>query len=200
MATKKDSASVKESEENARLFVRTVLKTHLLSYDAAIEWERNQQRLQNEMLGLKDIAALWVAEEELADFRENPPPNLDEFLRTKCAEQIENKLPPSPLRDYTLHVLRKPSQRTLQRKGKNDRDFAIYFAVNVAIWKGLRRTRNSAQRHKGGPHSACSLVAEELKEFGIELKEDGVLKVCEDQKKPAQKFSDMMRLAETLEK
>jgi hypothetical protein len=43
---------------------------------------------------------------------------------------------------------------------------------------GLKATRSRHQRYTNGAHSACSLVAEELKAaFGLHLSEDAVEKI-----------------------
>ena len=49
---------------------------------------------------------------------------------------------------------------------------------------GLAPTRNPAARYSGGAHSACSLVAEELKKMGVRrCNEDAVQKIYKKFKK-----------------
>jgi hypothetical protein len=104
----------------------------------------------------------------------------DYTLRILCARQIERTLPPSRWRDYVVQDLQRhdpPGKWELHRNGINVRNAAIRHAVKKAYDMGLSPTRNTAQRDTGGAHSACSLVAEELKGLGICLSEDAVQKI-----------------------
>lgn len=104
----------------------------------------------------------------------------DQVLRELAADRLERAVPPSPWRDYALCVLRRPaapSQEVLRRGGIGSRNETITWAVRKAEHLGLAVTRNRAQRDNGGPHSACSLVAEELLRFGVCLSEDAIEKI-----------------------
>jgi hypothetical protein len=126
-----------------------------------------------------DIAAILNRGFEIGSHEEHAD-DFDEMLRAYCADKIEAALPPSPWRDYAIRMLRRPAPPSpwiLRRKGASERNFTIFKAVRLAEIKGLKPTRNQAQRYKGGAHSACSLVAEELKRFGIHLGEDAIEKL-----------------------
>jgi len=69
-------------------------------------------------------------------------------------------------------------QNAVRHSGKHDeRNGRIARCVEYAINAGLKATRSRHQRYTGGAHSACSLVADELKAEGIHLSEDAVEKI-----------------------
>jgi len=111
----------------------------------------------------------------------------DYIFRAMCANRIERALPPSPWRDYALQALRRPdppSRDALLRHGMSERNLTIRIAVLTAVGLGLAPTRNPAARYTGGAHSACSLVAEELKKMGVRrCNEDAVQKIYKKFKK-----------------
>src|SRR5262249_57285206 len=100
-------------------------------------------------------------------------------------------------RDYALTTLRRaapPSEKATRRNGRLHRDHMISWAVLFAEFAGLAPTRNQAQRYKdGAAHSACSLVADELKKRGISVSEDAVQKIW-------RKYASIFRLVKTSEK
>ena len=109
-----------------------------------------------------------------ASFGEAPSPLLREPPPLAQLKRL-----PAPWRDYILFMVQgPPSQNAKRRIGKHDsRNSQIREAVERARDAGLKATRNRDQRHTGGAHSACSLVAEELKKAGLHLSEDAVEKV-----------------------
>lgn len=86
---------------------------------------------------------------------------------------------PAPWRDYLLFTLQGPSsQNAVRRSGKHgERNSKIRLCVEGALDAGLKATRSRHQRYIGGAHSACSLVADELKALGLHLSEDAVEKI-----------------------
>jgi hypothetical protein len=192
-------------EDKARVLVRRILERGPLFLDDAIKKERDWRRWRKE----------WGAEAEhvpekaaiLNELFEKFPEKLycklnkmqraeleecDELLRALCADKIEAALPPSPWRDYAIRALRRPappSPETLRRSGAAERNFTIAKAVLFAEGRGgLKPTRNRAQRYRGGAHSACSLVAEELKRFGVHLGEDAIEKLYRRRRQEHQRF------------
>jgi hypothetical protein len=206
MANKKNSAPA--DEDKVRTAVRRTLKWGLpLTPDDAIEKVREGEQLRAELISSVFFTALASkpAEPKLSDWgamafvyqalanadavdhsvragNNEEAQYHDYILRMLCAHQLERALPPSGWRDYVLRVLRRPappSQKTLRRGGIEIRNRAIGYAAFMAVGLGLNLTRNPARRDKDGPHSACSLVAEELKSVGIHLGEDAVGKICD---------------------
>jgi hypothetical protein len=90
---------------------------------------------------------------------------------------LEHNVPPSPWRDYILFILR--NTRPVMPAGMKHtwRDWTISAAVECGREAGLDTTRGRHQRYINGVHSACSLVADELKEVGLHLSEDAVEKI-----------------------
>ena len=212
MARKKNSALVNNREEKARAEVRHALRDlpttsadaikkerEFLSFAAARLSERtdiNIDRLLEQLVDVhnglldrffdvhkRDAFRLSISDAHKGDaFRDH-----DYIVRAICANRIERALPPSPWRDYALQVLRRPdppSRDALLRNGMSERNYTILFAVLTAVRLGLAPTRNPAARYSGGAHSACSLVAEELKKMGVRrCNEDAVQKIYKKFKK-----------------
>jgi hypothetical protein len=181
MVAKKGSTSASEKENRARDFVR-----HMLSFALCVEPLALRDPIKGELRGEHELKEEIVADIDANDERfksRNHDAPTDEILRAKCAVLIGDALPRSPWRDYAMNALCRPaplSQKDLQRlrrNGKEGRDQTICTAVCMAISGGLRLSRNAAQRHKGGTHSACSLVADELKEWGLNCSEDAIEKI-----------------------
>jgi hypothetical protein len=76
------------------------------------------------------------------------------------------------------------------KRDKYWRDKAISRAVMRGVKVGLKATRGRHQRYTNGAHSACSLVAEELKVVGIHMTEDAVEKIWRASEKAGLSFSD----------
>src|SRR5215831_4826501 len=195
MARKKNSAPVNNREEKARTEVRHALRDLPTTSADAIKKEREFLSLvaarlsegtdfnTDRLLRLSDVHnqdrldRLRLCDVHKSDaFRDH-----DYIVRAICANRIECALPPSPWRDYALQVLRRPdppSRDALLRNGMSERNHTIYIAVLKAVRLGLAPTRNPAARYSGGEHSACSLVAEELKKMGVRrCNEDAVQKI-----------------------
>src|SRR5262249_23000078 len=98
-------------------------------------------------------------------------------LRKMAANLLERNVPPSPWRDYILFILRNLAPSLSPRRKRQLRDGVIAFLVNDGIEAGLRATRGRDQRYKNGAHSACSLVVDELKQFGLNLGEEALEKI-----------------------
>jgi hypothetical protein len=190
MARKKNSALVNNREEKARTEVRHALRDLPTTSADAIKKEREFRsfaaaRLSEgkdlRLLTNRLLDRLFVVHKSDA-FRDH-----DYIYRAICANRIERALPPSPWRDYALQVLRRPdppSRDALLRNGMSERNHTIYFAVLTAVGLGLAPTRNPAARYSGGAHSACSLVAEELKKMGVRrCNEDAVQKIYKKSEK-----------------
>src|SRR5262245_39931325 len=205
---KKNSALVNNREEKARTEVRHALRDlpttsadaikkerEFLSFAAArisegTDFGRLLDRLVDVHNGLLDRLfdvhksdAFRLSDVRKSDaFRDH-----DYIFRAICANRIERALPPSPWRDYALQVLRRPdppSRDALLRNGMSERNHTICIAVLTAVSLGLAPTRNPAARYSGGAHSACSLVAEELKKMGVRrCNEDAVQKIYKKFKK-----------------
>jgi hypothetical protein len=160
-----------------------------LTPEGSIEAER--QKRQNRLRQLKEMLSndsdLNGFIRKLLDGEKEPTSldtafEIDEYMRALCADRIERDLPPSEWRDFALASLRQPappSAEATQRNGALHRDYMISWAVLLAESVGLNPTRNQAQRYKdGAAHSACSLVADELKKRGIDnCSEDAVEKI-----------------------
>jgi hypothetical protein len=223
MARKKNSALVNNREEKARTEVRHALRDlpttsadaikkerEFLSFAAArfpedIDFGRLLDRLVDIRNGLLDRLfdvhksdAFRLSDVHKSDaFRDH-----DYIFRAICANRIERALPPSPWRDYALQVLRRPdppSRDALLRNGMSERNHTICFAVLTAVRLGLAPTRNPAARYSGGAHSACSLVAEELKKMGVRrCNEDAVQKIYKkSEKELPDLLADLLALLES---
>lgn len=168
MAKAKDGTSEKEREEGARQVIRDVLRVGLA--DGADE-PRREARLRNSALEYME------ARPGAADFADRlfGAGAADPMVRWMCADWLERALPPSSRRDCILQVL-----RSVPVFVPGVRNAAICNAVDAAVeMYGFKKTRNPAQQYKGGGHSACSLVAEELGTLGIaDIGEDAILKIC----------------------
>jgi len=173
MAKKQVGTPDQGKEEGARRIIRDVLRVGLA--DGADE-PRREAVLWNR--ALEYLQATREQDPDRADwadklFKEGAT---DPIVRWQCADWLERVLPPSAQRDCILQVLR--SVPVLLPGARNE---AIRQAVIAAVEiYGFKKTRNPAQRYKDdGSHSACSLVAEELKALGIAgISEDAVLKIC----------------------
>jgi hypothetical protein len=181
MARKKNNPLTGDRDEKARVEVRRILETGPLSLDDAITSERELRRRKKELSEHPEVADFIEAafvEQSLNSATYTSED--DQTLRELAADRLERAVPPSPWRDYALSVLRRPaapSQEVLRRGGISSRNETITWAVREAERSGLAVTRNRTQRDNGGPHSACSLVAEELLRFGVCLSEDAIEKI-----------------------
>jgi hypothetical protein len=102
----------------------------------------------------------------------------NEVYRAMAANLLERNVPSSPWRDFILYVLRKLNPPPLPKSQRHLwRDWTISTAVGWGVEAGLKATRGRDQRYTNGAHSACSLVADELKRVGLHLSEDAVEKV-----------------------
>jgi hypothetical protein len=208
MAKDKNSGADQNREVWAREIVREVFQRSPLTLPSAIEGERKAQQEILKELGerlrapdtpryQKWLEYLFTAvnngsatDNEMAHvlaLAKRRPEAFDDVLRTLHAGEVERHFPPSAQRDHLLRLLlrpnRPPSEYTQHRGGINGRNFSIALAVySVVKFAGLHPTRNRAQRDKDGAHSACSLVADELKKFGFHrCGEDAVEKIWQQQ-------------------
>src|SRR5262245_6431287 len=168
MAERKDNNGGQNGEDQARLLIREILQHEPLTLEGAIKREQEAiQRLIQDYASATDEeidkAFVSMARSQYASL-------FDGILLGLHAIKVERHLPPSPQRDQLLALLRHlvpPSKNTAQRSGIGDRNFIIWQLVFIAeSIGGLDKTRNRAQRDVGGAHSACSLVADELKRSG----------------------------------
>jgi hypothetical protein len=168
------------NEKRARRIVRRTLETMLparFTPDGAV-WQVRWERVAKVAMILSFLDD-DADDDDIDDIVKNSGHD-DYTLRMLCARQLERTLPPSRWRDYAVQALQRPDppgEWELDRGGIKVRDRAIRHAVEKAYAQGLFPTRNQATRDKGGAHSACSLVAEELKRLGIRLSEDAVEKI-----------------------
>jgi hypothetical protein len=190
MARKKNSAPVNNREEKARTEVRHALRDLPTTSADAIKKEREWLSFAAARLSEgKDFRLLTNRlVDQLFDVHKSDPFRDHDYIhRAICANRIERALPPSPWRDYALQVLRRPdppSRDALLRHGMSERNHTIHIAVLTAVRLGLAPTRNPAARYSGGAHSACSLVAEELKKMGVRrCNEDAVQKIYKKSEK-----------------
>jgi hypothetical protein len=196
MARKKNNALTRDRDEKARVEVRRILEMGPLSLDDAIKREREWRRQKKELSEDPEVAEYVDARfVELANASIDNEEDIEDdgVLRELAADRLERAVPPSPWRDYALSVLRRPappSPRTVWRDGIHYRDDTIWFAVRKAQQLGLALTRNRTQRDKGGAHSACSLVAQELLRFGVCLSEDAIEKIS----RPSLKMREAVRV------
>lgn len=187
MTRRKNSSVGQNKKEQARLEIREFLQFPL-SHEAAVEKERlDRQGLKLLLDKMVDLTAEYPGGPGISlevDSDRGDKDGADEIVRAVCADYIERALPPSPWQDYAVRALRRPappSRWTLHRGGINERNFAIYRAVLAAERAGLKISRNRAQRYTEGAHSACSLVADELKKLGVRRSEDAVEKIYKGQ-------------------
>ena len=94
-----------------------------------------------------------------------------------AAHMLERNVPPSPWRDYILIMLRNTRPVLPTAEKHIWRNLTLSMAVEYGREAGLDPTRGRHQRYTNGAHSACSLVAEELKKVGLHLSEDAIEKV-----------------------
>src|SRR5262245_23495911 len=192
MARKKNSALVNNREEKARTEVRHALRDLTTTSADAIQKEREvcssaAARFSEATVDVHSIDRVNVHNALDRIHKSDAFRDHDYMFRAICANRIERALPPSPWRDYALLVLRRPdppSRDLLLRNGMSERNRTICIAVLTAVSLGLAPTRNPAARYSGGAHSACSLVAEELKKMGVRrCNEDAVQKIYKKFKK-----------------
>jgi hypothetical protein len=155
-------------EEAARNAIRDVLQRGPLTSDEAIEFERESHNSMCQFFRErgKEFEDYFLFENQSEE---------EGHRRAFAVAYIERELPASPVRDYVVHILRQSlpfSGRALRPRGY--RDWAILVAVRRAERLGLNVYRNRATRDNRGRHSACSLVADELRKFDIHLSEDAV--------------------------
>jgi hypothetical protein len=186
MAKKENSAPANNKEERARAGVRRVLKKAALTREGVAKhdregWERFVRDIAD--TANPECERVKRVENELAAGLDRD--GADEFYRAYCAVRIERALPPSPWRDYALRDLRRYVPTQARRGGIEVRNQWIFYAALWATYCGLKPTRSPAGRYKGSSHSACSLVAEGLKEIGLSLSEDAVKKIWDKQLKMA---------------
>jgi hypothetical protein len=181
----------KDIEDKARSSVRAIFANEEDALDAATNLEREER--EDHARGLPERLAIGGRTLDEAfdtmrayryewynDFDSGVKllSELDYQLRIVCADRLEGELPPTPWRDFALSVLRRlaPPPKQMMRRLH---DFLIFVAVKEAESAGLNPTRNRAQRYKDdAPHSACSLVADELEKRGIKnCGEDAVEKI-----------------------
>jgi len=182
MAETEDSYANQSREDRARRLVREWLQREPLTFDDAVKRER----------GVVQKIIEWGA----IEWGDNPDGYIDAFFtpernpaydavfeavyRELHAIRVERHLPPSPQREHLLALLRRPAplpKSITRRGGISDRNFNIWMLVHIAVRCGLQLSRNRVQRDTGGAHSACSLVADELKRSGLRLGEDAVEKI-----------------------
>jgi len=83
------------------------------------------------------------------------------------------------------------SKKRERPKKNRARNWTIMNAVRRGVEAGLKATRGRDQRHIRGAHSACSLVADELKKVGLKhMSEDAVEKIWRASEKSLVVFSD----------
>jgi len=175
---KKRSVPVEETENNARAEIRQLL----LASARDGEWGPPGSAVSDlSVVGADEANELFSTLNE--GFKKYPrlfggsPYHDNETFRVIAAHKLECSVPPSSWRDYILNVLRhtRPVLPTAQKLAW--RNFVIRLAVEFGREAGLDPTRSCHQRYTNGAHSACSLVAEELKKAGLHLSEDAVEKV-----------------------
>ena len=183
MAETENSNANQSREDRARRLVREGLQRVPLTLDGVVKRERgavqtligwgenSDESIDRFFAGLDKIDPHYVA-------------MLDEVCRALHAIKVERHLLPSPQRDHLLALLHRPAplpKNITRRGGISDRNFNIWMLVNMAVMCGLQRSRNRAQRDTDGAHSACSLVADELKRSGLRhVSEDAVEKIMRE--------------------
>src|SRR5262245_4759944 len=212
MAKEKNSGADQNREVSAREIVREVFQRGPLTLDTAIEGERKAWQVRLKEIHSSFLCEAETPERQkwldhlftavnngttdneiypklahMLALAKTYPETVDEVLRALHASEVERHFPPSAQRDHLLRLLlcpdHPPSKHTLHRGGINGRNFTIALAVySVVKFAGLQPTRNRAQRDNDGAHSACSLVADELKKFGFHrCGEDAVEKIWRQQ-------------------
>jgi hypothetical protein len=87
---------------------------------------------------------------------------------------------PQALQEYVEGALGPGSRRTRRNSAPNlARDWYIAEAVATVERLGFDRTRNVATANKDLHHSACSIVADILKEEGVAMTEQNVARISE---------------------
>src|SRR6516165_8442283 len=183
MAETEDSNTTQSREDRARRLIREKLQREPITFDGAVKRERgavqkliewgdnSDEQIDRFFGGIDKIAPHYVA-------------LLDEVCRALHAIKVERHLPPSPQRDHLLALLRRPGplpKNITRRDGISDRNFNIWMLVSIAVNCGLHLSRNRAQRDTDAAHSACSLVADELKRSGLRhVSEDAVEKIMRE--------------------
>jgi hypothetical protein len=179
---KKRSVRVEETENKARAEVRRLLSSSVL---ADGKWTM-PQGLEALSLGKvpdeKDDAInhLFGVLNKTFEGEGDASPYVlcNGVYRTMAANLLERNVPPSPWRDFILFILRKLNPPSLPKPQRHLwRDWTIGTAVGCGVEAGLKATRGRDQRYTNGAHSACSLVADELKKVGLYLSEDAVEKI-----------------------
>jgi hypothetical protein len=183
MAETEDSYANQSREDRARRLVREKLQREPLTFDGAVKRERGAVQKLIESVHNYDDSSI---DRIFAAVAAKPHPRydamFDEVHRALHAIKVERHLPPSPQREHLLALLRRPaplSNNITRRGGISDRNFNIWLLVGIAVECGLHLSRNRAQRDTDGVHSACSLVADELKRSGLRLSEDAVEKIIQ---------------------
>jgi hypothetical protein len=166
---RKRSVRDEGAENKARTDIRLALRITSLRYLERLTTAA-RERVSDDKDGINEVFRIAVeAAEQDGDV------DFGEPLRKLAAIQLANNVPKSPWRDYILFVLCKPDPWRFWRD--NWRDVLISLAVERAVEAGLKATRSRDQRYTNGAHSACSLVADELKALGLHLSEDAVEKI-----------------------
>jgi len=193
---KKRSVRVEEIENKARAKIRRLL---LSSVSADGNWTMPQglealslgkvpdkeDNNLNELFGFLNKAL----EKGEGDAALSPSVVCNRIYRAIAANLLEHNVPPSPWRDFILFILRKLNPPSLPKSQKHLwRDGTVGIAVGCGVEAGLRATRGRDQRYTNGAHSACSLVADELKGAGLHLSEDAVEKIWRTVTRASEKF------------
>jgi hypothetical protein len=178
---KKRSTRVEEAENKARAEIRRLLLGSIRNG----RWTPpGGVRVMSNMAGELDASTMDIINKVFGNFNEHLNEQSvqalyhdNETYRAMAAHVLEHNVPPSPWRDYILFILR--NTRPVMPAGMKHtwRDWTISAAVECGREAGLDTTRGRHQRYINGVHSACSLVADELKEVGLHLSEDAVEKI-----------------------
>jgi hypothetical protein len=109
----------------------------------------------------------------------------DRALRNfACILLREGRVIPKNLANYVEKIVDgKPPTLKTRQPTTVYRNKYILMAIDIALSNNHLATRNEATKAKNGPHSACSLVAEVLTEFSVNLSERGVSKIWENRSK-----------------
>jgi hypothetical protein len=192
MMAKKRSVRVEGTENKARAEIRRFLlsaeiRRLLLGTIHKSKWTPLPSASNMSDPGASDmdvINRMFGALNESLKEQSAPPLYHDnELYRAIVADVLERNVPPSPWRDYILFILR--NSRPVMPSGMKHfwRNWTINTAVEYGREAGLAPTRGRHQRYTSGAHSACSLVADELKEVGLHISEDGVEKIWRSSEK-----------------
>ena len=182
---KKLSVRIEETENKARLQIRE----HLLM--SARDGELGPPGSAMSDLSMSDLSRSGLDDDSINKLfsilnelfkKQQPhfagsPFHDNEWYRVTAAYMLERSVPPSPWRDYILIMLR--HTRPVLRTGAKHvwRNIILTLCVELGRAAGLDPTRGRHQRYTNGAHSTCSLVADELKAFGMHLSEDAVEKI-----------------------